>query len=158
MNIINQLLAGANLFRLNFQMCNNNTNSIPQPKEKEEQLNLLQNTIFSNLLMASQMKTVQQSQSQQLQVVQKSKKISKRNNNCGHPEKEHYAKGMCNNCYHKYGRTKKPWICGHDKLYAQGLCQNCYINKYNQKRRELGDTEVLKQEVSHQQQLEEQQS
>jgi hypothetical protein len=43
---------------------------------------------------------------------------SKRNNDCGHPDKEHYAKGMCNNCYHKYGRTKKPWICGHDKLYA----------------------------------------
>jgi hypothetical protein len=34
--------------------------------------------------------------------------------------------------YHKFGRTKKPWNCEHEKLYAHGLCQNCYINKYNQ--------------------------
>ena len=59
------------------------------------------------------------------------KKIS-----CGHEDKSHYAKGMCSNCYHKYGRTKKPWNCTHDKLYAGGMCQNCYINKYNKKRRE----------------------
>lgn len=43
---------------------------------------------------------------------------------------------MCNNCYHKYGRTKKPWNCHHDKLYAAGMCQNCYINNYNRKKRE----------------------
>jgi hypothetical protein len=43
---------------------------------------------------------------------------------------------MCSNCYHKYGRTKKPWNCPHDKLYANGMCQNCYINSYNKKRRE----------------------
>lgn len=43
---------------------------------------------------------------------------------------------MCNNCYHKNGRTKKPWKCIHDKLYANGLCQNCYINKYNKMKRE----------------------
>lgn len=35
------------------------------------------------------------------------------NSNCGHNDKEHYAKGMCNNCYHKNGRTKKPWNCPH---------------------------------------------
>ena len=45
-------------------------------------------------------------------------KSSKRVNECGHSDKEHYAKGMCNNCYHKFGRNKKPWICGHEKLYA----------------------------------------
>ena len=39
---------------------------------------------------------------------------------------------MCNYCYHKYGRRKKPWNCIHDKLYAHGLCQNCYIIYYNQ--------------------------
>jgi len=39
---------------------------------------------------------------------------------------------MCNQCYHKHGRTKKPWNCHHEKLYAHGLCQNCYINAYNQ--------------------------
>jgi len=63
----------------------------------------------------------------------KSKKI-KKTNMCGHPERGHYAKNMCNPCYHKYGRTKKPWRCSHDKLYAHGLCQNCYINAYNKKR------------------------
>jgi len=63
----------------------------------------------------------------------KSKKIKKMNM-CGHPERGHYAKNMCNPCYHKYGRTKKPWRCSHEKLYAHGLCQNCYINAYNKKR------------------------
>ncbi|CAD8077542.1 unnamed protein product [Paramecium primaurelia] len=136
MNIINQLLAGTNLFRLNFQMCNNkNLNNTLN--DKQDQLNLLQNTLFSNMLIASSIQTLEKhSNQQQVQVVAKSKKISKRDNNCGHPEREHYAKGMCSNCYHKYGRTKKPWICGHQKLYAQGLCQNCYINQYNQKKRE----------------------
>jgi len=63
----------------------------------------------------------------------KSKKIRK-TNTCGHPERAHYAKNMCNQCYHKHGRTKKPWKCNHEKLYAHGLCQNCYINAYNKKR------------------------
>jgi hypothetical protein len=63
----------------------------------------------------------------------KSKKIRKINL-CGHPERPHYAKNMCNQCYHKYGRTKKPWRCSHDRLYAHGLCQNCYINAYNKQR------------------------
>jgi len=54
---------------------------------------------------------------------------------CEHREKEHYAKGFCKNCYLKYGRTKKPWLCQHEKLYAGGLCQNCYINKYNKDKR-----------------------
>ena len=43
---------------------------------------------------------------------------------------------MCNNCYHRHGRTKKPWNCPHEKLYAAGMCQNCYINNYNRKKRE----------------------
>ena len=64
----------------------------------------------------------------------KSKKISKKTNECGHPERAHYAKNMCNQCYHKHGRTKKPWKCNHEKLYAHGLCQNCYINAYNRRR------------------------
>jgi len=66
----------------------------------------------------------------------KSKKISKKVNVCGHPERPHYAKNLCNQCYHKFGRTKKPWKCNHEKLYAHGLCQNCYINAYNKKRNE----------------------
>ena len=63
--------------------------------------------------------------------------VRKKMTNCGHLEREHYAKGMCSNCYHRYGRTKKPWLCTHDKLYACGLCQNCYINKYNQVKRQF---------------------
>ena len=75
-------------------------------------------------------------------------KIRKKINKCGHEDKSHYAKGMCNNCYHKYGRNKKPWNCPHDKLYAAGMCQNCYINNYNRKRREekQGDGEQQENE------------
>lgn len=61
--------------------------------------------------------------------------FSKKINMCGHEDKQHYAKGLCNNCYHKYGRTKRPWNCPHEKLYAGGMCQNCYINSYNKKKR-----------------------
>jgi len=69
----------------------------------------------------------------------------KKVNNCGHTDKPHYAKGMCNNCYHRCGRDKKPWKCQHEKLYAAGLCQNCYINDYNRKKRlELGQNEATK--------------
>lgn len=61
-----------------------------------------------------------------------SKKVSKdRKIVCGHPDREHYAKGLCGSCYLRHGRTKKPWNCPHDKLYALGLCQKCYANKYN---------------------------
>lgn len=55
----------------------------------------------------------------------------KKMNTCGHPDRPHYAKSMCNQCYHRHGRTKKPWKCNHERLYAHGLCQNCYINAYN---------------------------
>jgi hypothetical protein len=64
----------------------------------------------------------------------KSKKIKKKRNSCGHPDKKHYAKGMCNNCYHKYGRFAKPTGCDHDLLYAKGLCQKCYVTKYNKQK------------------------
>lgn len=56
---------------------------------------------------------------------------------CGHDKLPHYAKGMCNNCYHRKGRTKKPWNCPHEKLYAVGMCQNCYTNNYNKVARRL---------------------
>lgn len=68
--------------------------------------------------------------------VQTTKKIRKNGerclNKCGHPERKHYAKGYCNNCYHKYGRTGKPKYCEHEVIYAKGLCQKCYLVKYNQ--------------------------
>mmetsp|Transcript_21120 Transcript_21120/g.24495 ORF Transcript_21120/g.24495 Transcript_21120/m.24495 type:complete len:282 (+) Transcript_21120:58-903(+) len=67
-----------------------------------------------------------------------SKKIKKANekavNTCGHPERKHYAKGLCNNCYHKFGRVGKPELCEHDIIYAKGLCQKCYLLNYNQQK------------------------
>lgn len=59
---------------------------------------------------------------------------------CGHPWREHYAKGLCGSCYLRYGRTKKPWNCSHDKLYALGLCQKCYAAKYNMKKKAVDST------------------
>ena len=56
---------------------------------------------------------------------------------------KHYAKGMCNRCYHIYGRKKLATQCEHrDKMdYAKGLCQKCYYKIYNSqikmKRQEL---------------------
>ncbi len=43
---------------------------------------------------------------------------------CPHTDRKHYAKNMCNNCYHKLGRKKMAWACAHtDKLnYAKGKC------------------------------------
>ena len=70
--------------------------------------------------------------------------FSKKSNRCGHEDKPHYAKGMCSNCYHRHGRSKKPWNCQHQTLYAAGMCQNCYINDYNRKRREEAKTELPK--------------
>lgn len=50
---------------------------------------------------------------------------------------KHYAKGMCNHCYHLYGRRRMSTKCPHtDKLcYAKGMCQNCYFSSYNQAKR-----------------------
>ena len=60
--------------------------------------------------------------------------------NCQHDDLPVYAMGMCNHCYHKYGRNNLASECKHagEKLaYAKGKCQNCYINDYNKlKRRE----------------------
>jgi hypothetical protein len=61
---------------------------------------------------------------------------------CPHKNQKHYAKGMCNHCYHKYGRNSYADACPHtDRLvYAKGKCQNCYLNDYNkQKRRQNKD-------------------
>mmetsp|Transcript_66624 Transcript_66624/g.77318 ORF Transcript_66624/g.77318 Transcript_66624/m.77318 type:complete len:235 (+) Transcript_66624:44-748(+) len=72
--------------------------------------------------------------SSSLRKISKSKKIKKKRNTCGHHDKKHYAKGMCNGCYHKYGRISKPTLCDHELLYAKGLCQKCYVVEYNQKK------------------------
>lgn len=58
---------------------------------------------------------------------------------CPHTDRKHYAKNMCNNCYHKQGRNKKATKCPHKERqnYAKGKCQNCYLNDYHKVKRRL---------------------
>jgi hypothetical protein len=57
--------------------------------------------------------------------------------NCKHTLLKHFAKGMCNHCYHRFGRKALADKCPHTdrKRYAKGKCQNCYINEYNKAKR-----------------------
>jgi hypothetical protein len=57
--------------------------------------------------------------------------------NCPHTHLKHFAKGMCNHCYHRFGRDGNATKCGHKdrRNYAKGMCQNCYINTYNKIKR-----------------------
>ena len=57
---------------------------------------------------------------------------------CPHTDLPLYAMGMCNHCYHKYGRSAMASDCPHAGqrlVYAKGKCQSCYINDYNKERR-----------------------
>lgn len=56
---------------------------------------------------------------------------------CPHTTAKHYAKGMCNHCYHKFGRNSMATECEHtDRMaYAKNKCQNCYLNDYNKNKR-----------------------
>ena len=75
-------------------------------------------------------------QSEQLPRKRKAQKITA----CPHKDRKHYAKHMCNNCYHKLGRARYAWACPHPerKFYAKGQCQLCYLRSYHQaKRRQL---------------------
>lgn len=56
---------------------------------------------------------------------------------CGHDDQPYYANGMCQNCYHAKGRTKKSSKCEHTDrpLYAKGICKNCYLSIYHKKKR-----------------------
>mmetsp|Transcript_3481 Transcript_3481/g.3227 ORF Transcript_3481/g.3227 Transcript_3481/m.3227 type:complete len:137 (+) Transcript_3481:39-449(+) len=65
-----------------------------------------------------------------------SKSSRKRITACPHVNKRHYAKNMCNNCYHRVGRQKKAWACPHEErqLYAKGMCQFCYLQSYHKGR------------------------
>ncbi len=58
--------------------------------------------------------------------------------NCPPTDREHYAKNMCHNCYHRRGKSKKAWGCPHTNKspYSGGLCQNCYLAKYYIKRKQ----------------------
>ena len=60
------------------------------------------------------------------------------NTDCPHTDRKHYAKNMCNNCYHKNGRDRTAWACEHSdrKLYAKGKCQFCYLKHYIKSRQE----------------------
>lgn len=68
-------------------------------------------------------------QSQNLNLTSKSKNITA----CTHTDKKHYAKNMCNNCYHRFGRNKNAWACLHGdrQHYAKGKCQLCYLQDYH---------------------------
>ncbi|CAG9324564.1 unnamed protein product [Blepharisma stoltei] len=61
---------------------------------------------------------------------------TKINTACPHKNRKHYAKNMCNNCYHRLGRVKAAWACPHidRKHYAKGKCQFCYIQNYHRDR------------------------
>mmetsp|Transcript_20870 Transcript_20870/g.38726 ORF Transcript_20870/g.38726 Transcript_20870/m.38726 type:complete len:129 (-) Transcript_20870:100-486(-) len=56
-----------------------------------------------------------------------------KNTACPHRSRKHYAKNMCNNCYHRFGRDKYAVNCPHHdrKLYARGMCQICYLYNYH---------------------------
>lgn len=58
---------------------------------------------------------------------------------CPHSARKHYAKNMCNNCYHRLGRDKTAWNCDHHdrKHYAKGKCQFCYLKHYNRSRQDV---------------------
>ena len=55
---------------------------------------------------------------------------------CPHTDRRYYAKGMCVNCYHRRGRTKKAWNCPHTRKthYSKGLCKYCYLASYYKSR------------------------
>ena len=67
---------------------------------------------------------------------------------CPHKDRKHYAKNMCNNCYHKQGRNKKATVCPHKdrQNYAKGKCQNCYLNDYHKNKRKQKKEEALRAE------------
>lgn len=69
---------------------------------------------------------------------EQSKKKSKAVTACPHSARKHYAKNMCNNCYHRLGRDKTAWNCEHKdrKHYAKGKCQFCYLKHYNKIRQD----------------------
>lgn len=59
--------------------------------------------------------------------------------NCHHTGAKHYAKGMCDQCYHLHGRNKRADRCEHtDKCsYARGMCVNCYQRQQRSERRQF---------------------
>jgi hypothetical protein len=68
---------------------------------------------------------------------------------CPHKDRKHYAKNMCNNCYHKQGRNKKATHCPHEERqnYAKGKCQNCYLNDYHKIKRKMKKQQLAKDAI-----------
>jgi hypothetical protein len=52
------------------------------------------------------------------------KRQTKKVTACPHANRKHYAKNMCNHCYHRFGRGASAWNCSHEdrKMYAKGKC------------------------------------
>jgi hypothetical protein len=73
------------------------------------------------------------------------RKRSKEITACPHVLRKHYAKNMCNNCYHKKGRDKNAWNCHHfdRKHYAKGCCQVCYLKNYNLTKKKLSKKMII---------------
>ncbi|CAG9327883.1 unnamed protein product [Blepharisma stoltei] len=71
-------------------------------------------------------------------------RATKENTACPHKNRKHYAKNMCNNCYHRLGRVKAAWACPHTdrRHYAKGKCQFCYIQSYHRDRVLREDSEL----------------
>ena len=70
-------------------------------------------------------------QEKMIQIDLSSKKISKVKviTDCQHTDRKVYAKGMCNYCYHMFGRNfKLATACKHKnrKAYAKNKCNSCY--------------------------------
>lgn len=57
-------------------------------------------------------------------------KIKKYAFGCKHANRELYAKGKCDYCYHKALRTKKSTECPHNnkKAFCRKMCDACYNN------------------------------
>lgn len=72
-------------------------------------------------------KTTQSAQRKELdpdRVIKRRKRKIQPITRCQHTSLRHYAKGMCNHCYHLYGRHKLATACPHtDKMnYAKNMC------------------------------------
>ena len=52
---------------------------------------------------------------------------------CEHVNEPYYSKGLCTNCYHRFGRVKKSTDCEHKdrKMYARKVCKGCYLKIYH---------------------------
>jgi hypothetical protein len=59
---------------------------------------------------------------------------------CGHPERKHCAKGLCNSCYTMQYKSKTPVTCGHPERShrAKGMCEPCYMVWYFKERAKRG--------------------